>query len=183
MKKILLLVPFFVFGFQYSKAQDSLEWTKEVYKILQENQSKADSDIRHLKREINAMSIKLQTLSKENQMLRTSADSLRSNLEYLSKVQETDSEVTNRKIGEAQESIIANQTVIENRTLYGGVVLIVLVVIIALVIWWLIGRIRRGNSSLDGSNPKFRIYRIIRTFRSFPNFASSRRLSFCYISK
>lgn len=149
MKKILLLIPFLAFGFQYSKAQDSLEWTKEVYKILQEKQSKTDSDIRNLKREINAVSVKLQTLSKDNQVLRTSADSLRRDLEHLSKVQEADRKVASRKIGEAQESIIANQTVIENRTLYGGLMFIVLVVVIALVIWWLIGRIRRGNSSLD----------------------------------
>ena len=149
MKKILLLIPFLAFGFQYSNAQDSLEWTKEVYKILQEKQFKTDSDVSHLKREINAVSVKLQTLSKDNQALRTSVDSLRMDLEHLSKVQETDSKVASRKIGEAQESIITNQTVIENRTLYGGLMFIVLVVIIALVICWLIGRIRRGNSSLD----------------------------------
>lgn len=149
MKKILLLIPFLVFGFQYSKAQDSLEWTKEVYKILQEKQSKTDNDIKHLKREINAVSVKLQTLSKDHQALRTSVDSLRSDFERLSKVQEVDRNVASRKIGEAQESIIANQTSIENRTLYGGLMLIVLVVVIVVGVCWLMGRIRRGNSSLD----------------------------------
>lgn len=149
MKKILLLIPFLVFEVQYSKAQDSLEWTREEYKILQEKQSKAESDIRHLKRAINEASAQLHTLSKDNQVLSISVDSLRSDFEKLSKVQEADRNLASRKIGEAQESIIANQTVIENRTLYGGLALIVLVVIIALVIWWLIGRIRRGNTSLD----------------------------------
>lgn len=149
MKKILLLIPFLVFGFQYSKAQDSLEWTKEVYKIFQEKQSKTDSDIKHLKREINAVSVKLQTLSKDHQALRTSVDSLRSDFERLSKVQEADRNVASRKIGEAQESIIANQISIENRTLYGGLMLIVLVLVIVGGVCWLMGRIRRGNSSLD----------------------------------
>ena len=149
MKKILLLIPFLVFGFQYSKAQDSLEWTKEVYKILQEKQSKTDSGIKHLKREINAVSVKLQTLSKDHQALRTSVDSLRSDFERLSKVQEADRNVASRKIGEAQESIIANQISIENRTLYGGLMLIVLVLVIVGGVCWLMGRIRRGNSSLD----------------------------------
>lgn len=136
-------------GFQFSKAQDSLEWTKEVYKILQEKQSKTDSDIRHLKREINAVSVKLQTLSKDHQTLRTSVDSLHGDFERLSKVQEADRKVASRKIGEAQESIIANQTSIENRTLYGGLMLIVLVLVIVVGVCWLMGRIRRGNSSLD----------------------------------
>lgn len=149
MKKILLLLSFLVFGFQYSKAQDSLEWTKEVYKILQEKQSKTDSDIRHLKRAIDVVSVKLQTLSKDHQALRTSVDSLRSDFERLSKVQEADRNVASRKIGEAQESIIANQNSIENRTLYGGLMLIVLVVVIVVGVCWLMGRIRRGNSSLD----------------------------------
>lgn len=149
MKKILLLIPFLVFGFQYSKAQDSLEWTKEVYKIFQEKQFKTDSDIKHLQREINAVSVKLQTLSKDHQALRTSVDSLRSDFERLSKVQEADRNVASRKIGEAQESIIANQISIENRTLYGGLMLIVLVFVIVGGVCWLMGRIRRGNSSLD----------------------------------
>lgn len=149
MKNILLLIPFLVFEVQYSKAQDSLEWTREEYKILQEKQSKAESDIRHLKRVINEASVQLHTLSKDNQVLSISVDSLRSDFEKLSKVQEADRNLASRKIGEAQESINANQTVIENRTLYGSMILIVLVVIIALVIWWLIGRIRSGNSSLD----------------------------------
>lgn len=149
MKKILLFISLIVFGFQYPKAQDSLERTKEDYEILQEELSETRNDIKRLRREINVVSVKLQTLSKDNQVLRTSADSLRCDLEHLSKVQETDSKVASRKIGQAQESIIANQTVIENRTLYGGLALIVLVVIISLVIWWLIGRIKRGNSSLD----------------------------------
>ena len=95
------------------------------------------------------MSVKLQTLSKDHQALRTSVDSLRSDFERLSKVQEVDRNVASRKIGEAQESIIANQTSIENRTLYGGLMLIVLVVVIVVGVCWLMGRIRRGNSSLD----------------------------------
>ena len=103
MKNILLLIPFLVFEVQYSKAQDSLEWTREEYKILQEKQSKAESDIRHLKRVINEASVQLHTLSKDNQVLSISVDSLRSDFEKLSKVQEADRNLASRKIGEAQE--------------------------------------------------------------------------------
>ena len=149
MKKILILIPFLLFECQFSQAQDSLEWTKEAYQFFQEKQSQAESDIKHLRREMNALSAKLQTLSKENQELETSTDSLRNNLRKLSKVQEADRKVANRKIGETQESIIANQTVIENRTLYGGLMLVGLVIIVAVSTWWLMGKIRRGSSSLD----------------------------------
>lgn len=149
MKKILLLIPFLVFGFQFVKAQDSLECAKEVYKVLQEKQSKAESDIRHLRREVNAVSVNLQILSKDNQALRTFADSLRSDFDKLSKVQETDRKTANRQIVEARESIIANQTVVENRTLYGVLMFVVLAVIIVVGSWWLIKRIKRDNSSLD----------------------------------
>lgn len=149
MKKILLLIPFLVFGFQFVKAQDSLECAKEVYKVLQEKQSKAESDIRHLRREVNAVSVNLQILSKDNQALRTFADSLRSDFDKLSKVQETDRKTANRQIVEARESIIANQTVVENRTLCGVLMFVVLAVIIVVGSWWLIKRIKRDNSSLD----------------------------------
>ena len=149
MKKILLLIPFLVFGFQFVKAQDSLECAKEVYKVLQEKQSKAESDIRHLRREVNAVSVNLQILSKDNQALRTFGDSLRSDFDKLSKVQEVDRKTANRQIVEARESIIANQTVVENRTLYGVLMFVVLAVIIVVGSWWLIKRIKRDNSSLD----------------------------------
>lgn len=149
MKKILLLIPFLVFGFQFVKAQDSLECAKEVYKVLQEKQSKTESDIRHLRREVNAVSVNLQILSKDNQALRTFADSLRSDFDKLSKVQEVDRKTANRQIVEARESIIANQTVVENRTLYGVLMFVVLAVIIVVGSWWLIKRIKRDNSSLD----------------------------------
>lgn len=149
MKKILLLISFLAFGFQFAKAQDSLECTKEVYKVLQEKQSKAESDIRHLQREVNAVSVNLQILSKDNQALRTFADSLRSDFDKLSKVQEADRKTANRQIVEARESIIDNQTVVENRTLYGVLMFVVLVVIIVVGSWWLIRRIKRDNSSLD----------------------------------
>ena len=149
MKKILLLIPFLVFGFQFVKAQDSLERAKEVYKVLQEKQSKAESDIRHLRREVNAVSVNLQILSKDNQALRTFGDSLRSDFDKLSKVQEVDRKTANRQIVEARESIIANQTVVENHTLYGVLMFVVLAVIIVVGSWWLIKRIKRDNSSLD----------------------------------
>ena len=138
-----------MFGCQFLKAQDSLEWTKEIYQALQEKQSQTESDIKHLRQEMNALSVKLQALSNENQELGTSADSLRCDFENLSKLQNADRKAASRKISEAQESIIANQTVIEDRTRYGILMLVALVIIIAIGTWWVIRKIRKGSSSLD----------------------------------
>lgn len=149
MKRVLLLVSILVLGFQFSQAQDSLEWKEEAYLVLQERQLETEKTVKYLLWEISVLSKQMQTLSKDNEACRISIDSLHNDYVALYKLQEFDRKSVNERIGDAQESIIANQTIVENRTLYGILILFVLVVIIAVSMWWLIRRVKRGNSSLD----------------------------------
>ncbi len=149
MQKILLLVPLLVLGCQLSKAQDSLKWKEEAYLMLQERQLETEKTVSRLLWKINKLSEQIQTLSKDNEAFKISIDSLRNNYAVLYKAQEVDRRNANKKIDEVQETIVANQTIVENRTLYGILIFIVLVIIITISTWWLIRRVKRGNSSLD----------------------------------
>lgn len=149
MKKILLLVSLLVLGCQLSKAQDSLEWKEETYMILQERQLETENTVKQLSQKMNVLFRQIQTLSDDNELLRNSIDSLRNDYAVLYEAQEVDRRNANKKIDDAQESIVANQILVENRTLYGILILIVLVVIIAVSTWWLIRRVKRGSSSID----------------------------------
>lgn len=149
MKRLLLLVSFLVLGFQFSQAQDSLEWKEEAYLILQEKQLETEKTVSRLSWKINKLSEQIQTLSNDNEAFKVSIDSLRNDYAVLYEVQEVDRRNANKKIDDAQESIVANQILVENRTLYGILILIVLVVIIAVSTWWLIRRVKRGSSSID----------------------------------
>ena len=149
MKKILLLVTLLVLGCQLFKAQDSLEWKEEAYMILQERQLETENTVKKLSQKMNVLCGQIQTLSNDNELLRDSIDSLRNDYDVLYEAQEVDRRNANKKIDDAQESIVANQILVENRTLYGILILIVLVVIIAVSTWWLIRRVKRGSSSID----------------------------------
>ena len=149
MKKVLLLVSLLVLGCQLSRAQDSLEWEEEAYMILQERQLETENTVKQLLQKMDVLFGQVQTLSNDNELFRNSIDSLRSDYAVLYKAQEVDRRNANKKINDAQESIVANQTIIENRTLYGILIFIVLVITIIISIWWLIGRIKRENLSLD----------------------------------
>ena len=149
MKKILLLVTLLVLGCQLFKAQDSLEWKEEAYMILQERQLETENTVKKMSQKMNVLCGQIQTLSNDNELLRDSIDSLRNDYDVLYEAQEVDRRNANKKIDDAQESIVANQILVENRTLYGILILIVLVVIIAVSTWWLIRRVKRGSSSID----------------------------------
>lgn len=155
MKKIFLLIPFLLLETQVAEAQDSLRWTKEAYKVLHEKQLQTANDMRHLRREMNALSVKFQALSKSGEAVKSMVDSLYNDYERLHEAQAFDREMANQRIDEVEDSIaanrktiVSNQVAVESRSMYAAFMFAALIIIIAISAYVLRRKGKRERTSI-----------------------------------
>lgn len=85
-----------------------------------------------------------QSMLNENMNLRMLCDSLHNKYTKLCKMQDDNRIITNQKINEVRKSIDASRNVMENRMLYGMIMIIGLAVIIVISTYWLIGWVKKS---------------------------------------
>lgn len=91
----------------------------------------------------------IQVLEQRNEVLCASIDSLKTVCDSLQKAQAADRTTINGKIQETNNTLSSTQSIVKNRTLWGGIVTIAILFAVSLISYYLIKRIKRGTSSID----------------------------------
>lgn len=91
----------------------------------------------------------IQTLEQRNEVLNESIDSLKNVCDSLQKAQTTDRTTINGKIQETNKTLSSTQSIVENRTLYGGIIIAIILFTLSLFSYYLTKRIKHGTSSID----------------------------------
>lgn len=91
----------------------------------------------------------IQYLKQHNKALCQSIDSLKNVYDKLKETQATDRSAIDNKIQNTNNKVSSNQLVMENRSLYGGIIATAILFILLAVSFYLTRRIKKGVSSID----------------------------------
>lgn len=90
----------------------------------------------------------IQTLEQRNEVLCKSIDSLKTICESLNKAQAADRAMINGKIQDTNNVVASNQSIVENRTLWGVIIICTVLIVSLSVFYYLTKRIKKGSSSI-----------------------------------
>lgn len=91
----------------------------------------------------------IQNLKTSNDTFDKRIDDLKTICDSLKKAQAVDRTTINGKIQETNNTLVSNQSIMENRTLWGGVIAAVILFISLGISYYLTKRIKQGKSSID----------------------------------
>lgn len=91
----------------------------------------------------------IQTLEQRNEILCKSIDSLKTVCDRLKEAQKSDRDTINSKIEETKDTVAFNQSTVENRTLWGGIIAVVIFLVLLAIFYYLTKRIKQGSFSID----------------------------------
>ena len=156
MKRKLLAVTFVVLGIQLSIAQDIPEYSEAHLKILQKEISNIQNKISNIEKEITHLKwenqnrlAEIKSLNLENDTLKLSLDSLFTSHTQLYKIQKADKDAISQRINMANNTIIRNQSVLENRSLWGGIIVLLIVLLSGSILLYFFKRIKSDTNSID----------------------------------
>ena len=156
MKRKLITIMFVLLGMQLSIAQDIpgysdvhlVDLQREISNIHNEF-SNIEKEVARLKRENQNRLAEIKSLNFENDALKLSLDSLFTSHTQLYKMQKADKDTISQRINMANSTIVHNQSVLENRSLWGGIIVLLIVLLSGGVLLYLFRRIKSGTNSID----------------------------------
>lgn len=153
MKRILLLS---VFAVCFLSITAVAQIKNEEFSIVQKNlsamqskQTDMDKRLQQLLETSKKNKHEIQGLIQNNETLYKRMDSLKVACENLKKIQEADRTDINEKIRDANNAVASNRSSVENRTLWGGVIITILLLALLVTSHYLTKRIRQGTFSID----------------------------------
>lgn len=117
--------------------------------VIQSKQVELDKKLQKLSATSSKSKHDIQTLLQRNEALRENIDSLKMVCENLEKVRATDRVSINEKIQDTNNAVASNRSSVENRTLWGGVIITILLLALSVTSYYLTKRIRQVTSSID----------------------------------
>lgn len=116
---------------------------------IQLKQTEFDKTLRKLSIVANKNKHDIATLEKRNAELYERIDSLKINCDSLKKVQAADRTIIHGEIKETNNTLASNQSVIESRTLWGGLIAVAILLVSLAISYYLTIRIKQGTFSID----------------------------------
>ena len=120
-----------------------------LYIQMNDRQTRLEAEVNKSSERIKSLSEDVQSLRQEDAALRTALDSVKGENRRLNAVQTADRETANKKIGDTNMAVKQNGDLLENRTLWGGIITLFILAVMAVVAYLLSKRIRTGSSSID----------------------------------
>lgn len=124
--------------------QDSKE-----YKELKARIEAAEAGIRDMSRQCAENARMLQAANDTISTLQADIDSLRIICSQIGETQSIDRKQTESKFQATDTAVSTNQTTLQSRSIWGGVIVLAIIAAIAVVVLWLTKRIKSGYSSID----------------------------------
>lgn len=116
---------------------------------IQSKQVEFDKRLRSLSATSNKYEHEILDLERRNEILYVSIDSLQTVCDSLQKAQTADRTAINGKIQETDNTLASTQSVVKNRSFLGGIIIVIILLALSLISYYLVKRIKRGNSSID----------------------------------
>ncbi|MCD8236790.1 MAG: hypothetical protein LUD00_09090 [Prevotellaceae bacterium] len=152
MKKVIFSVLVVCCSFVTAIAQMETNEISIMEKSLNNVQSKQAEFDKKLRQTIitsNKNKQDLRVLEQRNKVLCANIDSLKTVCDSMQKAQAADRTTISGKIEETNDTLASTQSVVENRSLWGGIIAIIILFAVSLISYYLIKRIKRGTSSID----------------------------------
>lgn len=122
---------------------------EESLNAVQLKQAELDKNLQLLSTVSNKNERDIQTLGQRNKVLDESIDSLKIICDSLKKAQAVDRTTINGKIQETNTTLASNRSIMESRTLWGGIIAAVILLISLAISYYLTKRIKQGTSSIN----------------------------------
>lgn len=116
---------------------------------VKSKQTKFDKKLQQLSTTSTKNKYDIQDLRNCDDILGKSIEDLKTICDSLKKAQAVDRTTINGKIQETNNTLVSNQSIMENRTLWGGVIAAVILFISLAISYYLTKRIKQGKSSID----------------------------------
>lgn len=116
---------------------------------VKSKQTKFDKKLQQLSTASTKNKYDIQDLRNCDDILIKSIEDLKTICDSLKKAQAVDRTTINGKIQETNNTLVSNQSIMENRTLWGGVIAAVILFISLAISYYLTKRIKQGKSSID----------------------------------
>lgn len=152
MKQIIILILLAVIGcvkVNSSVNDDNMKKLEEKCSELQKQQIQTDKVIFKLSEKQKKDDLQIRVLSDENAKQSAIIDSLQKVCRQLENVQAIDRKEINGKIDIADSNIRASQNMLNNRTLWGGIIIFIMALILLAIAYIFYRRIQKGTSTID----------------------------------
>ena len=152
MKKILILILLAAIGcvkMNSSVNDENIKKLVEKCSDLQKQQMQTDNFIFKLSEKQKKDEQQIRVLSDENAKQSAIIDSLQKVCRQLENVQTIDRKEFNGKIFIADSNIRASQNMLNNRTLWGGIIIFIIAFLLIAVAYIFFKRIQKGSSTID----------------------------------
>lgn len=152
MKKILILILLAAIGcvkVNSSVNDENIKKLVEKCSDLQKQQMQTDNFIFKLSEKQKKDEQQIRVLSDENAKQSAIIDSLQKVCRQLENVQTIDRKEFNGKIFIADSNIRASQNMLNNRTLWGGIIIFIIAFLLIAVAYIFFKRIQKGSSTID----------------------------------
>lgn len=116
---------------------------------VQSKQAEFNKKLRQLSIASTKNKLGIRTLEQRNEVLCESIDSLKTVCDSLKKAQLVDRITTNDKLQETNTTLVSNQSIMESRTLWGGIIAAAILLISLAISYSLTKRIKQGTSSIE----------------------------------
>ncbi len=116
---------------------------------VQSKQAEFDKKLRQIATNSNKNEHDILLLEQRDKVLCASIDSLITVCDSLQKAQTADRTTINERIQETNNTLASTQSVVKNRTFWGGIITIIILFAVSFISYYLIKRIKRGTSSID----------------------------------
>ena len=152
MKQIIILILLAVIGcvkVNSSVNDDNMKKLEEKCSELQKQQIQTDKVIFKLSEKQKKDDLQIRVLSDENAKQSAIIDSLQKVCRQLENVQAIDRKEINGKIDITDSNIRASQDLLNNRTLWGGIIIFVIAILLIVIAYIFYKRIQKGTSTID----------------------------------
>lgn len=152
MKQIIILILLAVIGcvkVNSSVNDDNIKKFEDKCSELQKQQIQTDKVIFKLSEKQKKDEQQIRVLSDENAKQGVIIDSLQKVCRQLENVQTIDRKDINGKIDIADSNIRASQDLLNNRTLWGGIIILVIAILLIAIAYIFYKRIQKGTSTID----------------------------------
>lgn len=113
------------------------------------NIGQLQQNIKTLKRDIQHLTIEIDSLRKSNGMLVQVCDSLQAGLTQLTKKQDADKQALSHNLAKTDRTVSSTNESVSMRTFWGIAIIIILVLIVGGIVAFIIRKIKSGSTSLD----------------------------------
>lgn len=146
----------FVFGISFLFVTINAQTINDNISSIEKNKNSVQSKLDELDKKVRQLSNvsdknaqNIQSLAQRNESLCGSIDSLKTVCDSLGKIQTSDKADISGKIKDTNDALDFNKTMLESRTLWGGVVIFSIFAVLFLVYLLLTRKIKNGTSSID----------------------------------